>query len=179
LGHFISNGAGKNAFNNYLERMLQNGTWGDHVEILALSGVMKVRFVVVKDDREVITISYEDMDPKKLKNPNIPTYYLAFAQKQMHYFSIKKDQTRNNQNLSNEVEIKAREKFSVQSKSTTQLKETMSPNEVIEIMREKFKDKLLNFFKIIPPGKHALSNPVKKKFAIRKRSLLLPRNKIV
>ena len=90
LKNFISNGDKENAFENYLEKMLQNGTWGDHVEILALSGVMKVRFVVVKDDRQVIIINYEDMDPNRPKNPQIPTYYLAFAQKQMHYFSIKK-----------------------------------------------------------------------------------------
>ena len=62
--------------------MIKNGTWGGHLEILALSSSLKVSFHLYRDDKGVNIV-----DGCGIPNPKI--LYLAFNQARSHYSSIK------------------------------------------------------------------------------------------
>ena len=72
-------------FLRYLDKMSKPGEWGGHLELLALSEALGVKFCLITEDKQRIWIN---MNP----NDGIRTIFLAYHRTHLHYFSIKKEE---------------------------------------------------------------------------------------
>lgn len=70
-------------FKSYVKRMANPGVWGGHLELLALSRVLSVKFCLITDTQEKIWVSMN-------ANEDTQILYLAYHRRRSHYFSITK-----------------------------------------------------------------------------------------
>jgi len=67
--------------NKYCERMIKDGVWGGHLELMALCSVLKCRFVVINEKKEKTIIELDDQ-------VNQPHFYIAYDRDKLHYSSL-------------------------------------------------------------------------------------------
>jgi len=67
----------------YTEKMYQPGTWGGHMELEALSVILKRRFCIFHESQEIINIGNQT-------NQDSSPIYLAYDRSQLHYSSLRK-----------------------------------------------------------------------------------------
>ena len=63
--------------------MYQPGTWGGHMELEALSVILKRRFCIFHESQEIINIGNQT-------NQDSSPIYLAYDRSQLHYSSLRK-----------------------------------------------------------------------------------------
>jgi len=138
-------------FDDYIERMSQNGIWGGHVELVALSTVLNKTFYIVDDKKNSISISNCNLQPNSTS-----ILYLAYDTNALHYSSLRKNLEgikEEGKEMKNTLgskrkwnDLEAEEKYSVNDQITT---------EKVPIKR--------NFRKIIftkeEPKKKSFTNP--------------------
>jgi len=64
--------------------MTKPGVWGGHLELMALSAVLFVKFCVLTETNETIWVNMNEDEE------DIQILYLAYHRSRFHYFSIKK-----------------------------------------------------------------------------------------
>ena len=71
-------------FSIYLDRMAKHGVWGGHLELMALSAILSVKFCVLTETNETIQVNMnEDEEGIQILN-------LVYHRSRLHYFSTKK-----------------------------------------------------------------------------------------
>lgn len=114
--HFLTNFGG--SVDRYLQKMAQNGTWGGHMELQALSKVLNKCFCIYNDNFETIWIGRGGIGQIQI--------YLAYDRKRFHYSSLtripeKKENITQNKNAKSQKSIKIgkRELKDLEKKSLT------------------------------------------------------------
>ena len=96
-------------FEEYLNSMAEDGEWGGQNELVALSTVLNCKIILLKETKETIVVNTSQ------NNNDTKTLHLAFYQKKSHYFSLVKNDQRNEPHISAAEEIEARKKILVKT----------------------------------------------------------------
>jgi len=75
---------GDGGFERYIQKMSKPGEWGGHLELLALSQALFVKFCLITETHDTIWVNMNQDD-------NVKVLYLAFHRSRCHYFSIVKE----------------------------------------------------------------------------------------
>ena len=71
------------SFTSYVDRMAKNRVWGGHIELMALSEILSVKFCIITETKEIIWVNTNGDD-------DVQILYLAYHRSRYHYFSIKR-----------------------------------------------------------------------------------------
>jgi len=106
-------------FSSYVKRMSKSGVWGGHLELMALSKVLSVKFCIIIDTEETVWV---DMN----SDQEVQTLHLAYHRRRFHYFSIKRSMQSSQSEISDSSNDETEEKtHKSKKKKVTKKKETL------------------------------------------------------